>query len=591
MLQQTGSTFLLTIIYKTRILLRAIILNIVDYLEEIIMGNTDTLFTYENYSNLKLEIFEPKDTNSQMVSLTDPETGVVGRTIVANKSIAHLESIKAYTATKISRSPKTFQEIYLDLLPKKEEAEQGFAKIVTGGGHSEYGHNSPAESATLFLYLENVPDLYATLFYYLYSLYTGQQASSRYQLLDQLKAVRADYFDPRLAHLNQDFEEYQKLSQRLYLEWYERLLPAFSNYFDIDIGNRGLKSRVLDTARSFLLGGLSNKTSFSYLTSARAWSDLLGDLKARYDPKLERLAQQIEFLFAPPEDVDTGEYIADAPDLFRHTEEAWQLPLTLENCANFIDQIVAEKETELEVLSPVHTTSQYVHYLPDLKSEEVLMAKFLMVAMPNQFCLSKGIEFVRALSIEEQKALSAIVFEHFHHHSQMPDWSKFKPHTFVIEGALADMRDIFRHRPWARLSKLLSSTDHSNMWDNGYCYPLYLDIPEMAELKQEFLADLDLLFDEGEKLSKKILEVGLEFMYILPQLAPFAYNMMVILQGDEKDGSYLSCLRSMPGGHINYRLIAWLIAHLIATLKPLLSGLELPTKPFISSREEFISRK
>jgi hypothetical protein len=67
---------------------------------------------------------------------------------------------------------------------------------------------------------------------------------------------------------------------------------------------------------------------------------------------------------------------------------------------------------------------------------------------------------------------------------------------------------------------------------------------------------------------------------------------MSIFHASPKEISYMTQLRVRPGGHINYRYLAYELARLGAKSEPLLSSLipDIITKPDASSREEFIDR-
>ncbi|MGZ3646627.1 MAG: hypothetical protein ACXVCM_22580, partial [Ktedonobacteraceae bacterium] len=73
-------------------------------------------------------------------------------------------------------------------------------------------------------------------------------------------------------------------------------------------------------------------------------------------------------------------------------------------------------------------------------------------------------------------------------------------------------------------------------------------------------------------------------------LLPLAHRVDLWMHGDPKQAAYLTAQRSRPGGHINYRSLAYEANQLLAKSDPYLSGMQLSKKPDPSSREEFFDR-
>jgi hypothetical protein len=62
------------------------------------------------------------------------------------------------------------------------------------------------------------------------------------------------------------------------------------------------------------------------------------------------------------------------------------------------------------------------------------------------------------------------------------------------------------------------------------------------------------------------------------------------MHGDPKQALYLTMQRSRPGGHINYRQIAYEANQLLAAYDPYLCALQLHNRPDPASRDEFFDR-
>jgi hypothetical protein len=62
------------------------------------------------------------------------------------------------------------------------------------------------------------------------------------------------------------------------------------------------------------------------------------------------------------------------------------------------------------------------------------------------------------------------------------------------------------------------------------------------------------------------------------------------MHGDPKQALYLTAQRVRPGGHINYRALAYEANQLLAASDPYLSAIKQPACPNPSSRPEFFDR-
>jgi hypothetical protein len=62
------------------------------------------------------------------------------------------------------------------------------------------------------------------------------------------------------------------------------------------------------------------------------------------------------------------------------------------------------------------------------------------------------------------------------------------------------------------------------------------------------------------------------------------------MHGDPKQSLYLTMQRTRPGGHINYRMLAYEASQLLATSDPYLSAIQIKSKPDPKSRDEFFDR-
>jgi hypothetical protein len=62
------------------------------------------------------------------------------------------------------------------------------------------------------------------------------------------------------------------------------------------------------------------------------------------------------------------------------------------------------------------------------------------------------------------------------------------------------------------------------------------------------------------------------------------------MHGDPRQALYMTTQRSRPGGHINYRMLAYEANQLLAASEPYLASIQINKKPDPASREEFLDR-
>jgi hypothetical protein len=140
---------------------------------------------------------------------------------------------------------------------------------------------------------------------------------------------------------------------------------------------------------------------------------------------------------------------------------------------------------------------------------------------------------------------------------------------------------------------IISTANYSNLLDSGYTLPLYLTHnSKLLQEKEEFDADMQSYYDLLTKFMVMVKDATWFPQNLLRELLPFGHVFTTIFHGSPKEISYLTQLRVRPGGHINYRMLAYDIALLAGKSEPLLAALALPenTKPDPSSIAEFIDR-
>jgi len=531
-----------------------------------------------------------------LVSVHDSRTGFTLRSAIPDHG-KQTASLMAFAGARFSRSDKSTEDIFHEILEAGSNAQEKLANIFRN-----YGHASVADMANLFVYIENVPKHYEARFFNETSIGGGQARSSRYQdfgngTLYDLKYYFPDSVrDPQYAELNQDFIDLQKTSIGLFNTWKEKVKTAYIDYYGIDTQNKrevgALTARVFDTARGFLFSGINTRTSIAWITNAREWARIIGAFKGSQDTMLTYLGEHIEALLAPDEHIKVGiGYVPEAPDLIKYTgaDESGK------NIKQEVKKFLQAKGFELYASTNTKETS----FARELKafawpthlsaSQKVILQQ--IIKLYPSIDLNQCVLFLHSLDDDEQRELGQLVFEGFDHHTQMDILYRVNSISFDLQLTNAEAIDLNRHRAWGRFSPLWSSENDSfDCISNGYIAPLYLsEVAGLRWLYNDFQADMDALYSSLQLLLRRIGKLDWFENWLIPQMLPLAHNARLQMHGSIKELSYMSMLRVRPGGHINYRDIAWQIAEL-GSRDPLLSSLAIADRPDPSSRTEFVDR-
>jgi len=563
------------------------------------MTTQPTHSTYQNH--FRFSFSDPAETDILLLSVEDSRTGYVVRTALANPGV-ETASIMAFAGARFSRSALSSEDIFKEVAERGGKAQERLASIFRN-----YGHASVADMAQLFAYIEQVPQVHAFRFFYETSVGGGQERSTRYQAFGGVKPVALETLLPFLnateklsaSALSRSLLELQARSLELYEKWTARLTERYTEVYQVSKESKkestSLTARVFDSARSFLLSGLSNKTSLAWISSAREWARIIGVFKASPDFSLRCLAEQLEAVFAPEESFAREiDYTPEAPGLIRYTSADETIQTTRAALQRFLEDhhfpesVWSAALTDRRPFTPTHASL----LSSSLTAGEKVALQHILSLYPS-VAIDNGVQWLRNLSEGGQSELSQVLFQHFTHHRQLGNAGRVNELSFQLAISLGEARDLNRHRAWGRYSPFLEAEDGiGSLLADGFTLPLYLtENPALATERFAFEEDLHSLYS---KVSEVINQAeALEWFppTLLLQCFPFAHTIRYFMHGSPKELSYMTQLRARPGGHINYRAVVSQMAAAAAASDPLLSGLLLrgdPPNP--SSRDEFLDR-
>lgn len=548
--------------------------------------------------------YAPSVTGLRLICLEDRETGAVVTTTVANaerRTAAH----RAWAGARQSRAAGMPWDIMREMGEKGIDPDQKIEETFRS-----YGHASVGDMARIAVDMGRVPMHFCLALFNEGSLNSGQEKSTRYQPRFG-KAVLHPLHNYLPTSLSQEAataleEEYQALgalSLELFARQREQLTAAFTRYYQLDAAVPGQKSaltsRVLDCVRYFLLLGQFSGLSFE--TSARDWSRILAELKASPIAYYHRVAAQIERLLAPSSTEESAlAYLAEAPGLVRHTDPMQITNQNLQALRQFIEQ-----QTDLLRCVSIsrgmpELVTQRVRLLDSATSAgDRLVAQYLLLLWPG-LDRSALLRWVRDRDEATKRRISALIFAGHTNYAELPAFARTTTMSLSVESFLGELRDFNRHRAWGRFIPLplvfglrVDKDTVQQVLSRGFGLPLYLsDVPAFAEQRASFVQDLQTYYQQLQRFIEHVAQLygaGFDYSFVL-NLLPLAHQVDLWMHGDPKQTLYFTAQRVRPGGHINYRTLAYEANQLLAAADPYLSALKLEQRPDPASRDEFFDR-
>ncbi|HLX41538.1 MAG TPA: hypothetical protein VKR42_13480 [Ktedonobacteraceae bacterium] len=548
--------------------------------------------------------YAPDVTGLQLICLEDITTDTVTTTTVSNprtRTAAH----KAWAGARQSRAAGMPWEILHTMGEKGVDPDQKLEEMFRS-----YGHASVGDMARLAVDMGRIPMHLCLALFNEGSLNSGQEKSTRYQasfgkaILHPMRHYIPEGLpEEDVARLEKEYQSFGALSLELFAKHKASLLRGFEQYYRADMTKpdekSALLSRVLDCVRYFLLFGQWSGMSFE--TSARDWSRIIAELGASPLPYYQKVAAQFVKLLAPTaEEEQILDYKAEAPGLIRHTA-----PLHTTNRNLYRLQQFLEDNTDLLQRVSIHhgfpkRVEQRVSMIDPVFTEgDRLVAEYVLLLWPG-LERQQLLNWVHTQDDEIKSSISAIIFAGHTNYNELPAFGRTTRMTLVVESFLGELRDLNRHRAWGRFFPIplvfgerLTKSTIEQILARGFGLPLYLtEISEFADYKTAFEENVIAYYTKLYKFLEKVSNMyrdTIDYAFVL-NLLPLAHSVDIWMHGDPKQATYFTMQRSRPGGHINYRALAYEANQLLAQYDPYLSAMQLSKRPDPASREEFFDR-
>jgi thymidylate synthase ThyX len=493
-------------------------------------------------------------------------------------------SINAYLGARYSRSADSILDIASEIIKNNTDASERLEKIFTG-----YGHKSVGDMADLFVCIENIPLYVAMRIFYMTSVVSGQERSTRFQNFEKPEFAK---IPKEVCNNTQVSKRYEELILKEMKDYRELLLPTkeqFGKYFKIDNENpqekSALQARSFDTARYLLPLGIN--TSSAYLMSARNWSEMISWLCASDNISENEIADMLLNLLGDSK-LNAKGYIREADNLIKHTDANCCRKNSTREVLKYLENKVSRKQIPHipeNALDAVSVSS-------GIDGIEAIVSNYELLLNP----LGSNEEF--EFSEEDQEKIGEIIFENHDHHNLIGNIGQAGSIKITGFADLGVLKDLNRHRSMERYIPWLHDEidlDQELNRPNEECVYLcnYLNIPEFTQLREQYLSRLSDTYnmirkwriDAKEAMAKEVVDEYTKYLF------PYAHCTKYVMYGSFDDIQYVVNLRTRNGGHIAYRSLTYEWLRKLSEKDPIWKPLvEKIPKPQEDSREQFVDR-
>jgi thymidylate synthase ThyX len=493
-------------------------------------------------------------------------------------------SINAYLGARYSRSSDSVIDIASEIIKNNTDAAQRLEAIFHG-----YGHKSVGDMAQLFVCIENIPMFTAMKIFYLNSVISGQERSTRYQNFEEPEYIKIPKEICNDKKIRQEYEDIILKQMHDYSVLLKKTKEIFKEYFnineDIKEEKSALQARSFDCARYLLPYGV--QTSMAAVMSARNWSELISYLNAS-NGIVDREVGKLIYSLLGDSDIEIAGYVREADGLIRHTEANYSRKNSTKEILEYLKKKVSPQKSYISQGS--ESDSCTVSY-NDNAVEDLFTHYELLI---NPLGGENELEF----DDEDSEYIGEVLFKNHNQHSLIGNLGQSG--SIKIEGiaSLCTLKDLNRHRSFERFIPLLHdeiNIDNELNRDSKDCFFLcnYLDIPEMSELKKEYEKALIGTYNMIKRWRNDSLKVmSKEYSHEYTKyLLPHSHSTKYCFYASIDDLQYTINLRSARGGHIAYRVLMykWLesLNSSDSIWYPLLEKIEIPDP---ASRDQFIDR-
>lgn len=558
----------------------------------------------------ELVITDPDFTGVRLFKLIDRETGIKIHFVEFNKDF-DIHAAIAFAGARTSRSGKPFEEIFAQIHKASKEGKYtAGAKLsdIYNGEFQGYGHASVADMAPLMIRIEGIPMFEGLVFFNSMSKGGGQELSTRYVDFNDFKITPLDqlvdsgiFFDEEYEKLDEMWNELQDYASEKYQKWTEIIKERLREFLTIDgvpPKESTLTARTLDIARMFLPVG--SETVVTMQASVRDIIDLIQQFREDESYHSTAVADQL-YTLLNLKGYQEGESLqANLGGLTKYSEGRFTIGKNLDALDEYLQTLAIPGAVRLEefVLTGMeargHETKVSKLTFENLGNTEglFLAMQYILALYPN---LSEDLvlEYLYHLPSNVKEEIGRIILQDHHHHNLMRNMGDIRGALYVIESAMAYIRDLNRHRSMGRFIPLLENRDFKNVLPTGYNQNYQIN-------EMEVLKDLGEAWNEDFGGYYKRLQEMYEFLEgcdgdidtsFMTNLLPLGHQTKLHFSGPTIQLIYMLNLRIAEGGDFGYRNIMQQMLEYFREDPFLVSALETVEMPDANSKAQNLSRR
>ncbi|MEO6729417.1 MAG: FAD-dependent thymidylate synthase [Candidatus Dojkabacteria bacterium] len=489
-----------------------------------------------------------------------------------NKKIS-VANFVAWVGSRTSRSPDKYADIAKQILDDNVDTGKKLTNFFV-----KYGHASVAGMAIIAMGIDNVSIFTALDMFNDESIGDGQEYSTRYGeiifVVPSLEYSEDLGLTPeQVDEINSLVTEIQTFEEDNFKKWKERVLAVHSKFAEdnaeviaeynrfqgtkIKVDDNLLLARTFDVIRQLIPMGA--KTKFFLVGSVRVWKDMITQLHESPYTEQNNIAKDIDMMLKIGSNKEVKEKLApqmvDA-GLLSYSEGKFTIEEALEKLKTYLNEVPGfDAVLNSRELEPKLAVKNKVSLIKDLGDDSVAF-EYILTLYPNIDLLELK-SFLHLLPVHYKEKIGDIIFESHDHHNLMHTIGDVRSHKiWIIEGAMSALRDLNRHRAWARFMAILETKDIDAILDDGFNDNFQMNNAEyLKEFRAEWNEDFIELYRKIRALNNKLKEMGASDEVrrnLIIKVLPLGHQTTLMMSGPDTQAAYMIARRTTDGADFAY---------------------------------------
>lgn len=489
-----------------------------------------------------------------------------------NKDIS-ITNFVAWIGSRTSRSSDIYTDIAKQVLADNVDTGKKLTNFFV-----KYGHASVAGMAMVAMGIDNVSIFAALDMFNDESIGDGQEYSTRYGEIIFL--VTALQYSENLGlsveqveEINAMMTDIQTYEENTFLKWKEKIMPVYQKFMadnmhiieeynktakvKIKVDDSLLNARLFDVLRQAIPMGA--KTKFFLVGSVRVWKDMITQLHESPYTEQNEIAKDIDMMLKLGANKEVKEKFApQMPDagLLSYSEGKFTIEKALDKLKEYLNGVPGfQKLLDGRDLKPKLAVKNKATVIKDL-GDDAVGFEYILTLYPNLDLLELK-SFLRLLPVHYKEDMGDIIFESHDQYNLMHHIGELRGNKmFIIEGAISALRDLNRHRAWARFMAILETKDIDAILDSGFNDNYQMNNAEyLKEFRAEWNEDFIELYRKIREVNNKLKEMGVSDdlrRNLIIKILPLGHQATLMMSGPDTQLAYMIARRTTDGADFAY---------------------------------------